>query len=131
MKRAEGICNEVFVFKAYICTQRVRTHSLALVRRVRADGVMAYEFGLAPGRDLLARDALSARAHRRRVTDRTRSPPEALSLGVVTFLTHVSSFQALQVPCGIVGAERAGRQEEGWGRRFHQDDILMNVNVIT
>lgn len=98
------------------------------MRRVRADGVMAYEFGFAPGRHLLARDALAARAHRRRVTDRTRSPPEALSLGVVTFLTHVSSLRALQVPCGIVGAQRAGwQQEEGRRRRFRQDDILMNV----
>lgn len=98
-----------------------------MVRRVGADGVMAYEFGLARGRDLLARDAQAARAHRRRVTDRTRSPPEALSLGVVTFLIRVSrsGLQKLQVPCGIVGAERAGRQvEEGRRRWFHRDDIL-------
>lgn len=94
------------------------------MRRVRADGVMAYEFGLAAGRDLLGRDAQAARTHRRRVTDRTRSPPEALSLRVVTFLFPISGLQALQVSCGIVGTEWAGRQEEGRGRRFHQDNIL-------
>lgn len=128
MKRAEGIIS-ISHRHTQTHTERKkleRGHALALVRRVGADRVMAYEFGLAAGRDLFTWDAQAARTHGRGVADGTRSPSEALSPGVVSFLTRISG---LQIPCGTVGAEWAGRQEEeGRGWRVHPNDVLKTLS---